>query len=263
MGVPALFRRLFDDAALFPPGNAPMGEAVPAHRRHHREWYTDMVGPFLVPDTKLDELTASLSDEPLDVVLIVPGGVAGVASALDRVDAEPRLRLGGVEVPVTGPHDIRHLPEGVPVAVETTNPAVLDSLAGTGRRAKLRTGGVSAAAFPTEPEVAHFIRACLDRRVAFKCTAGLHGAARHTDPNTGFEHHGFLNVLLAVTAGLEGASEVELEHALAERDRMGLAAVAAHVDDDAATEVRNAFGSVGTCSVTEPIDELVALALVT
>ena len=29
----ALFDGLFDDAALFPPGNAPMAAAVPAHRR--------------------------------------------------------------------------------------------------------------------------------------------------------------------------------------------------------------------------------------
>ena len=30
-----LFDGLFDDAALFPPGDAPMAAAVPAHRQLH------------------------------------------------------------------------------------------------------------------------------------------------------------------------------------------------------------------------------------
>ena len=48
VGVTDLFDGLFDDAALFPPGDAPMAAAVPAHREL-RERLGRLVGPFVVP----------------------------------------------------------------------------------------------------------------------------------------------------------------------------------------------------------------------
>ena len=53
---------------------------------------------------------------------------------------------------------------------------------------------------PSEDEVADVHRsAASTARSRFKCTAGLHHAVRNTDPDTGFEQHGFLNILLAVS----------------------------------------------------------------
>ena len=39
-----LFAGLFDDAALFPPGDLPLAEAVPAHRGHRTAWYAGRSG---------------------------------------------------------------------------------------------------------------------------------------------------------------------------------------------------------------------------
>ena len=50
----------------------------------------------------------------------------------------------------------------------------------------------------------------------FKCTAGLHHAVRHRAADTGFEHHGFLNVLLAVAAALTGEDAGEVAAELAD-----------------------------------------------
>ena len=50
--------------------------------------------------------------------------------------------------------------------------------------------------------------AALDRETPFKCTAGLHNAVRHRAADTGFEHHGFLNVLLATRQAFDGAGRV-------------------------------------------------------
>jgi hypothetical protein len=47
--VPALFDGLVDDAAVFPPGNAPLDRALIGHRRHREAWYAGLVGPLVVP----------------------------------------------------------------------------------------------------------------------------------------------------------------------------------------------------------------------
>src|SRR5690606_4638017 len=83
----------------------------------------------------------------------------------------------------------------------------LDVLAEYDLRAKLRTGGATADAVPTERELADFLDACLDRQLPFKLTAGLHHPVRHTDAASGLEQHGFLNVLAAVDEVLESADQ--------------------------------------------------------
>ena len=50
--------------------------------------------------------------------------------------------------------------------------------------------------------------------------------------------------------------------ALAERDGAALAGRLAELDDDRARAVRRSFRSFGTCSISEPIDELTELGLV-
>jgi hypothetical protein len=257
----ALFAGLFDDAALFPPGNAPMHEAVPAHLAHRAAWYADLVGPFICPDTRLAELARC--DGRMPVSIIVTGGWATVGDALRQI---PAARLAAVEIPVghdTAPTEMT--PAQVPVYVEVpwgvAQPGALDALAGTGMHAKLRTGGTTAGAFPTEAHLAAAIAGCLDRELAFKCTAGLHNAVRHTAADTGFEHHGFLNVLLATAALLDGADPTRAAEVLAERSADTLAAAARQLSDLHIARLRDRFRSFGTCSVTEPLTDLTALGL--
>jgi hypothetical protein len=64
----ALFVGLVDDAALFPPGNAPMDKGLQAHLPHRAASYGDLVGPFVCPVSRVAELTATLPpDEHLDL----------------------------------------------------------------------------------------------------------------------------------------------------------------------------------------------------
>ena len=44
---------LCDDAALFPPGNLPLADAVPAHLAHLASEHRGLVGPFIVSATVL------------------------------------------------------------------------------------------------------------------------------------------------------------------------------------------------------------------
>lgn len=51
--VPALYRHLVDDAAMFPPGELPLTEAVPAHHAHRAASYAELVGAFVCTDEDL------------------------------------------------------------------------------------------------------------------------------------------------------------------------------------------------------------------
>jgi hypothetical protein len=268
--VRSLFAGLFDDAALFPPGDAPMAAAVPAHREL-RARLGGLVGPFVVPAARLGELSAHLGDDaaPFGVSLIAAAGDLPAAAA--RVTAHPGLGLAAVEVPVasdaaTAREAVRVLdgvlPDGVPAAVELprteVRDEVLDVLAGTRHRAKLRTGGVRAALFPPPEELAASLAACVARGVALKCTAGLHSAVRHTDPATGFTHHGFLNLLAACDALAAGGPAAAAERWLRQDDA---GALVGGWSSDRVARARAVLTSFGTCSVLEPVDDLVSLGL--
>jgi len=273
--VPPLLAGLCDDAALFPPGNAPVDAAVPAHRRYRSAWYAGLVGPFLLGPERIDEVGAAAAGEPLDVVLVVRAGPAALSGALARLARQPALRLVGVEL---GPDAEgtpaqaaergraaleRELPPGVTGVVELRRgdglePA-LDRLAGSGHRAKYRTGGLDPQAVPSPGELAGFVVGCVARGLAFKCTAGLHRAVRHTDPATGRAQHGFLNILAATDAALRG----EPHRAEAVLDCREGGELAAALTGARAAPLRALFTAYGTCSVTEPLADLAALCLLT
>ena len=125
--------------------------------------------------------------------------------------------------------------------------------------AKFRTGGLAAELFPTPAELAAVICACRDRDLPFKLTAGLHHAVRHLDPETGFTHHGFVNVLAATLAAAGGA-EVDAGRRAARRDRPGplVQTPAAGL----ARDPRPLWVGFGSCSILEPLTDLIRLGLV-
>jgi hypothetical protein len=159
-----------------------------------------------------------------------------------------------------------HLPDAAAGFIEVprggARAEVLAVLAGSGYHAKLRTGGTEPATFPTAAELAEAIVGCCGRGVAFKCTAGLHHAVRHTAGDTGFEHHGFLNVLAATAAAEADADSGDVARILSERSPEAVCAAVRGLTAEQAHRVRRRFLSFGTCSVTEPLDDLIALGLV-
>jgi hypothetical protein len=108
-------------------------------------------------------------------------------------------------------------------------------------RAKFRTGGVTADAYPDEPELAEAIHLTVAHGLAFKATAGLHHAVRNTDPATGFEQHGFLNIIAAVAAATDGSGPDDLAANLRSRDGIALAESVAALTDQQATDIRRRF----------------------
>jgi hypothetical protein len=66
-----------------------------------------------------------------------------------------------------------------------------------------------------------------------------------------------------VDAALKGIAVDYVTAALAERDAAALAARANDLDPDRARSVRRWFASYGSCSITEPVEDLVSLGLLT
>jgi hypothetical protein len=283
------FAALVDDAAVFPPENAPVPDAVRAHAEHRAAWYSGLVGGFVCSDTRLTELQAALDDvgddapAPLDVTLTISGGAGAVAPALTWVQRDERLRLTGLEVALRDEDDLRHnaarmttvlrdAPDDVTAYVEMPRlhgtgipagwAAALEETAAAGLRVKFRTGGLDHDAFPSAAELAEVIAASLDHETPFKCTAGLHHAVRHTDDRTGFEHHGFLNVLLATRTLFDGRSGADAEKLLEERDPAAVGEQVRALGTDGVRSTRRWFTSLGSCSVLEPVDDLVDLGLI-
>jgi hypothetical protein len=158
------------------------------------------------------------------------------------------------------------LPYGVEAYVEIA-PRDLRELLPTlaGRElvhAKLRTGGLTAAAFPSPKEVAEFLVGCADLEVSVKCTAGLHHAVRHTDPETGFTHHGFVNVLLAAARASDGREVSEVQAILETEDPAALAAGVKALTIEDAARIRDLFHGFGSCSFTQPVEDLIGLGLI-
>ncbi|MFP5253693.1 MAG: hypothetical protein ACLGH4_07840 [Actinomycetes bacterium] len=290
--IPAWLTGLVDDAAIFPPGNSPIPEALRAHREHRTAPYAALVGPFVVSDTRLPDLLDEVSDDvdPLAVSVVVSGGAGSLESAVRWATRSGALDLRSLEIVLrdddTGAivHNARRiltavdqlvaageLGDEVPVYVEPPRLygapptpgwlGALDEIAATGHRLKFRTGGADADAFPAAHELAASIEAAIDREVAFKCTAGLHNAVRHRDDATGFEHHGFLNVLLATRATLDSTGIDEVAAVLERQDPAEVAAAVREVGEPALESARRWFTSFGSCSVREPLDDLVELDL--
>ncbi len=263
--VPDRWHALVDDAAVFPPGNAELPDALRAYAEREQEWWSDLVGAFVVTDTALGAVPA---DVPVSVVLTSGAGAVGGVAALA---ARKGLRLAGLEVAVRDAEDpvgnvrridaaVRAAELDVPVFIEVPGPATpawlaaADEVAACDHRLKLRLGNVDHGLIPDSITVATWIDAALDRECRFKATAGLHRAVRH-DPEGGGAH-GFLNVLAATQVLWDGSSVDDATEALDQRDG---AVLAAGLGDP--TPARRWFTSFGSCSVTEPLDDLVALGL--
>ena len=140
----------------------------------------------------------------------------------------------------------------------------------------MRTGGVTAEAFPHPDVLADFVCTCAAADVPFKATAGLHHAVRAHYPLT-YEPgcpkglmHGFLNLFLCATLVRTHHSDSATAAAiLKETDpeafRFSDTLVNWHeyvISDEQLGVTRESFAlSYGSCSFEEPVEELQRLGV--
>jgi len=288
----ALLAGIVDYAGLFPPAALDMATAVnnyAAYRANDEAW---VLGRFVVPVARLDEFDAALSslgaqaDPEWRLSALLGADVErDIARARQfSLAHEGRARVDSLEGKFSSPEAIQHAAAAAGSEFELfaelpVDDAQLETLIGAaknaGARAKIRTGGVTPDAFPSAQAIVHFIRCCLSSGVTFKATAGLHhplhaeyrltyDAAAPTAPM-----FGFLNVFLAAGLMSNGLSDADAVQLLEESDAGALSATPAsirwrdHVLD--AEQIRSlrdrVLVSFGSCSFTEPVDELRSLAL--
>jgi hypothetical protein len=294
-----LLRDLIDYAGLFPPASLAMAACVANYDAYSRSEWNWILGRFIVPVARLvefDEAFARLLTPTPGTgfknwrlsVLLGLDPVADVAhirefnSRLASSTSGRRAVIESVEVKVASPEEVSRLSGIIPAELATyfefplfSCAECIAAVAGCGRRAKIRTGGETADKFPAPESVIEFIRLCAAGNVPFKATAGLHHPLRSVhrftyqpDSPSGIMH-GFVNVFLAAAflrAGMEATLAVQL---LEERS-----ADAFHFNADGVVwrqhrlsqpeiaAARRGFAvSFGSCSFTEPIDDLKSLRL--
>ncbi|MFC4807750.1 hypothetical protein [Paenibacillus sp. GCM10023250] len=190
----------------------------------------------------------------------------GLFQALEETAADAGLRLF---CEPAQPLDARW-EAAMLVALDAIAAAGTGTRGGPGLGAKLRTGGVTAAAIPSPGQVALVLEACRDRALPLKCTAGLHHPVRMHREEVNAGMHGYLNVFFAgMLAYARRLGRPEIEAILEDEDpaSFGFADVGlrwrdriASVADIRACRERGlvAFGS---CSFDEPVGELRAHGL--
>jgi hypothetical protein len=271
-----LFDRLVDDAAVFPPGLAPLDVAVREHLDRRTGPYAAHLGPLLVPASSAVELAGlAATDErtgqtPIEVGLIVrPGSpVRPLLEALEILRDDPRVLVRAGELGWTSEWR-QVLAAEVPLVVEVglgvEQERDLDDLAaavdeGHDVSAKFRTGPTPSWAWPDERVLAEFLDAVVLRAVPFKLTGGLHHAVRGS--YDGAPMHGLLNVLLATHEALHGATADDLAGELSRRDTEVLVTAVSSLGRTDAERIRQSFTAYGCCGVLDPLTELEALGLI-
>ena len=275
---PGLLAALVDDAGLFPPESLAMADALVRHRADEAAGHPMLSHRFLCQAGRIRELRtewarlAADRREPLRLGLILDTGLEGFPAVQSEIAEDPLLALEMVEVPapsaeaVTAALDALARFEPAVFLEGPRSPDWVKTVASANqadglRGAKVRCGGARADLFPSPEELAAFVCACFEHGVPFKATAGLHGAVRHRDDQTGFVHHGFLNLVLAAVRAAAGSPVDRVAAVLASTDASALAAEARAVSGRELSAARLLFRAYGSCSTSEPREEGAALGL--
>jgi hypothetical protein len=298
----ALLARAIDYAGLFPPANLSLQPALGNHAEYVRLPDAWMLGAFILPVAEFDAAARYFSqfdrEHALRISALGPrtetpaAFVQALSAAKETIDAFSKTcgsiaSIEQLEMPLPAELDAELLGEARSVLAHSKLNAFWEAPAKAARRAimliaesnaadsrrkfgfKLRTGGVTAEAFPSSLEIAAALVAATKQRVPVKFTAGLHHPVRLFHESVQTKMHGFLNVL---GAGVLAAEHSWTEEQTAEMLDDELAASFSFHDEsfswrdwkistERILELRKLVTSLGSCSFDEPREDLRTLKL--
>lgn len=305
----AFLNQLIDYAGIFPPASLSLEAAIRNYAAYRVSADAWMLGRFVIPAARLHELASyvSLFSREVPLTLSVIGQrsehwqdcQAGLDAALEQISQFRQshgelVEIGVLELPLPPVVPEREWLAAIAQAAadrqlqtfcELTIPRdaewegrmlqTLDAIAnhnatGPELGVKLRTGGVTADAFPTPEQVAAVLIGCRDRQLGLKFTAGLHHPLRMYRSEVNAKMHGFVNVfaagLLATAHRLDRATTVEIladeEAASFSFQEAGLSWRGLSLSTQEIARLRKSrFYSYGCCSFDEPREELRLLNL--
>ncbi|MBE9170913.1 hypothetical protein IQ238_26510 [Pleurocapsales cyanobacterium LEGE 06147] len=287
----ALLSSVVDYAGLFPPAKLSLKEAIANYVRYNLTPYSWMLGRFVLPVSQLTQLETLLAHLPSEHGMTKPLSLSAILSEdweleLDQIQSlnnTDKINIPSVEFKPLLPKEIEKviplLPTGVESFFEISFNQNLETylavLQGTGTAAKIRTGGLTADAFPNADQLCRFMFASAEAKVPFKATAGLHHAFRGEyplsyEPNSlSTAMPGFINVAIlaalvywqkitykeALTVLKESSSHFQFkENNIIWQDKQ--------LTISELEESRQFFfRSFGSCSFQEPLDDLRQLQL--
>ncbi len=295
--------QIIDYAGLYPPANLMLDEAFANFVRYQKDADSWMLSRFIIPARRLTELAPFKED--LSFSALGRGGedadkflenlkldIADILRFRDACGVNAMVDMFEVALPavvLTNPADAHNLikessdllnknglsvffeapfGEGWQMRVEYLIRA-LRKLKDKHIGFKLRTGGVTANAFPSIAQVAWAIMSVRDAGVPVKCTAGLHHPVRHFNEGVLTKMHGFMNVFAAGTlAVMNNLSVEEIQSILEDEDpasfifdETGFSWKDLRVVNSKIEQARGQFVSFGSCSFDEPREDLRNLKL--
>ncbi len=288
----ALLAGAIDYAGLFPPASFDMISAVRNHDSYLQSKHSWALGRFIVPVPRLPEFEKAIGELPgcdkarRELSALVGAELKQDVPAIINFNNRHKTKgtvISTVELKASSVNEIGAITTAIPSTLTTyveipisQDPApLIAAIHGAGLRAKVRTGGITEDAFPSTADLARFIHACAKAGVAFKATAGLHHPLRARyrltyEPNSpqGMMF-GFLNVFVAAGAAYAGGNVEDVAAVLEEQDITafnfnggGFSWRSYHIDEANVASLRSEFAiSFGSCSFTEPVQDLQSLGL--
>jgi len=292
---------LIDYAGLFPPAALDMPTAAREYFEYRESEYRWALGRFVIPVARLDEFEKAAEDvlpdggrEGDEFWRLSALGGGDLSADLNRI-AEFNGKYGTldssagaaiidtIEIKAERPDEIENAMRLMPAKLTpyfeipiTNDPTeLIKGIAETEARAKVRTGGVTADAFPSSFNLARFIKICAEEDAPFKATAGLHHPLRSVNKLTYAPEsasammHGFLNVFLAAAFAQNGMDVDRLVELLEEKSpeafQFDSGGVTWRDEMVVRGQLRNTRSllaiAFGSCSFEEPIEDLKKIGL--